>query len=73
MNCDQLFALLQEIQKLNIPWPPLASYLTIDNMQKGVPCEICLHAEPASYLGTLIIVHKPQSAWVWDCFWANFK
>ena len=30
----------QEIAKLNLPWPPLASDLTMDNVQKVVPCEL---------------------------------
>ena len=30
---------VQEIPKLNFPWPPWASDLTIDNVQKVVPCE----------------------------------
>ena len=30
---------VQEIPKLNLPWPPLASDLTMDNVQKVVPCE----------------------------------
>ena len=29
----------QEIPKLNLPWPPWASDLTMDNVQKVVPCE----------------------------------
>ena len=32
---------VQEIPKLNLPWPPLASDLTMDNVQKVVPCELC--------------------------------
>jgi hypothetical protein len=31
---------VQEIPKLNLPWPPLASDLTMDNVQKVVPCEL---------------------------------
>ncbi|XP_028411921.1 uncharacterized protein LOC114534649 [Dendronephthya gigantea] len=31
---------VQDIPKLNLPWPPLASDLTIDNVQKVVPCEL---------------------------------
>ena len=31
---------VQEIPKLNLPWPPLASDLTMDNVRKVVPCEI---------------------------------
>ena len=31
---------VQEIPKLNLPWPPLASDLTIDNGQKVVLCEL---------------------------------
>ena len=31
---------VQEISKLNLPWPPLASDLTMDNMRKVVPCEL---------------------------------
>ena len=31
---------MQEIQKLNLPWPPLASDLTMDNVRKVVPCEL---------------------------------
>ena len=32
--------LVQEIPKLNLPRPPLASDLTMDNVQKVVPCEL---------------------------------
>ena len=31
---------VQEIPKLNLPWPPLVSDLTMDNVQKVVPCEL---------------------------------
>ena len=31
---------VQEIPKLNLPWPPLASDLTMDNVQKAVSCEL---------------------------------
>ena len=31
---------VQEIPKLNLPWPPLASDLTMDNVRKVVPCEL---------------------------------
>ena len=31
---------VQEIPKLHLPWPPLASDLTMDNVQKVVPCEL---------------------------------
>ena len=31
---------VQEIPKLNLPSPPLASHLTMDNVQKVVPCEL---------------------------------
>ena len=31
---------VQEIPKLNLPWPPLASDLTMDDVQKVVPCEL---------------------------------
>ena len=31
---------VQEIAKLNLPWPSLASDLTMDNVQKVVPCEL---------------------------------
>ena len=31
---------MQEIPKLNLPWPPLASDLTMDNVRKVVPCEL---------------------------------
>ena len=31
---------VQEIPKLNLPWPPLAPNLTMDNAQKVVPCEL---------------------------------
>ena len=30
---------VQEIPKLNLPWPPWAYDLTMDNVQKVVPCE----------------------------------
>ena len=29
-----------EISKLDFPWPPLASYLTIDNVKKVVPHQL---------------------------------
>ena len=31
---------VQEIPKLNLPWAPLAFDLTMDNVQKVVPCEL---------------------------------
>ncbi|XP_028412739.1 uncharacterized protein LOC114535652 [Dendronephthya gigantea] len=31
---------VQDIPKLNLRWPPLASDLTMDNVQKVVPCEL---------------------------------
>ena len=31
---------VQEIPKLNLPWPPLAYDLTMDNVRKVVPCEL---------------------------------
>ena len=31
---------LKEMPKLNLPWPPLASDLTLDNVKKVVPCEL---------------------------------
>ena len=31
---------VQEIPKLNLSWPPLASDLIIDNVRKLVPCEL---------------------------------
>ncbi len=31
---------VQEIPKLNLSWPPLASDLTMDNVRKVVPCEL---------------------------------
>ena len=31
---------VQEIPKLNLPWPTLASDLTMDHVQKVVPCEL---------------------------------
>ena len=31
---------VQEIPKLNLPWPPLASDLAMDNVKKVVPCEL---------------------------------
>ena len=31
---------VQEIPKLNLPWPTLASDLTMDNVKKVVPCEL---------------------------------
>ena len=31
---------VQEIPKLNLSWPPLASDLTMDNAKKVVPCEL---------------------------------
>ena len=31
---------VKEIPKLNLPWPPLASDLTMHNVQKVVPCEL---------------------------------
>ena len=31
---------VQEIPKLNLPWPPLASDLTMHNVRKVVPCEL---------------------------------
>ena len=31
---------MQQKPKLNLPWPPLASDLTMDNLQKVVPCEL---------------------------------
>ena len=31
---------VHEIPKINLPWPPLASDLTMDNVQKVVPCEL---------------------------------
>ena len=34
-----LYEKVQEIPKLNLPWPPWAFDLTIDNVQKVVPCE----------------------------------
>ena len=31
---------VQEIPKLNLPWPPLAPDLTMDNVRKVVPCKL---------------------------------
>ena len=31
---------VQEIPKPNLPWQPLASDLTMDNVKKVVPCEL---------------------------------
>ena len=31
---------MQQKPKVNLPWPPLASDLTMDNVRKVVPCEL---------------------------------